>query len=233
LTPTNNRQPSTNTDGQPINNNNNPLTPTNNRQPSPSPSPSTNKNSEPSSGPRLGTYQEKILKAHNDFRSNHDAPPLKWNVALEKEATEWAQNCFFDHTPNGNYGQNMAYGTMNEVPNDNTLGAVQSFYNEICNYDYSKTENQQSDGDVGHFTQLVSNHATELGCAMADDSVCPDGVEVPGMSEKQKWGPLQVCNYKSDGRWRGPKLNRPNKDMVLNLRSKDSPCKHPFTRSNP
>ena len=32
------------------------------------------------------------VKAHNEKRAEHDAPPLKWDDGLAKEAQEWADH---------------------------------------------------------------------------------------------------------------------------------------------
>jgi len=38
-----------------------------------------------------------ILTVHNNFRANHDAPPLAWNQELADFAYNWASKCTITH----------------------------------------------------------------------------------------------------------------------------------------
>lgn len=67
-----------------------------------------------------------------------------------------------------NYGENIAWGTITDV------GAVDMWYNEIKNYDFTDPAKSSTTSEWGHFTQLVWNSSTELGCAYKSDCTLGD-----------------------------------------------------------
>ncbi|XP_020917049.1 Golgi-associated plant pathogenesis-related protein 1 [Exaiptasia diaphana] len=114
-------------------------------------------------------FDSACLQAHNAKRSVHSAPDLTWDSGLAATATSWAQHLAstggFSHST-GNYGENIYYswGT-----NEGTCEqAVQSWYDEIKDYDY---QNPGFSSKTGHFTQVVWKSSTKLGVgkATADD----------------------------------------------------------------
>lgn len=42
--------------------------------------------------------QDQIVELHNKFRSQHSAPPLKWNETLAEFAQNWSDGCKFEHS---------------------------------------------------------------------------------------------------------------------------------------
>src|SRR5580658_4639311 len=52
-----------------------------------------------------------ILEAHNAYRAKHCAPPLTWSPEVAATAQRWANQCVFDHDPNSELGENLAWGT--------------------------------------------------------------------------------------------------------------------------
>lgn len=60
-------------------------------------------------------YQKRQLKIHNEYRQRHDAPPLKLNAQLSKQAKNYA-NTMGDHhwiieerSPPSGYGENLGH----------------------------------------------------------------------------------------------------------------------------
>ena len=58
-------------------------------------------------------FKNDILKAHNEMRSQHGAPSLKWNSRLASDAQSWAEelakrNCI-QHSSSRDVGENIAY----------------------------------------------------------------------------------------------------------------------------
>merc|ERR1712224_1114696 len=80
-------------------------------------------------------------------------------------------------------------------PETSFANAVQSWYDEVGNYDFAK--GQTMGGVIGHFTQVVWKASTEVGCAMKLD--CNN--MWPGL------GPMNnsvvVCRYNPPGNYRG------------------------------
>lgn len=186
--------------------------------------------------------EKAILDRHNYYRVLGGETPLFWNKEIAYNAYKWAkelqaQGCAMKHSSEEfrtnkagfNYlGENlfwegssiplvMDYDTMNE--------SVDSWYDEIANYQYSKTGDFEacpirahvSQGQIGHFTQLMWENSKALGCAavQCDDNkkllvVCQygEGGNVIGRKafsekvreklnhapENQKFGGLPVCH---------------------------------------
>lgn len=108
----------------------------------------------------LADWQKQQLDEHNLLRAKHCAPALTWSAELAAGAQAWADACQFDHSKaNGAYGENLSAGT-----NQTAIGAVDSWYSEIKNYDFAAPGTSQG---TGHFTQVVWKGSTQLGCGMA------------------------------------------------------------------
>lgn len=101
------------------------------------------------------TFANTILSSHNQKRSLHHSQMLLWNNSLYEYASNFAEqyDCSGTLTHSGGiYGENLAIGYTAE-------GAVSAWYNEGKTYDY-KSANTYS-----HFTQVIWNSTSQLGCA--------------------------------------------------------------------
>src|SRR6476469_8569813 len=73
------------------------------------------------------------IKAHNEARAKHCAPPLEWSPTIAKVAQSWAnqlkaKGCVFGHSGNPKYGENLAAGTIGALDPESTVGM---WYDEI------------------------------------------------------------------------------------------------------
>ncbi|CAL9731715.1 protein Pry1p [Monosporozyma unispora] len=120
-----------------------------------------------------------LLNAHNNKRALHqNTPSLTWSSELEAYAQNYANG--YDCSGNlihsgGPYGENLALGYGVE-------GAVEAWYGEISDYDFS---NPGFSENAGHFTQLIWKSSTEVGCAIK--------------SCGGSWGDYVICSYNPAG----------------------------------
>ena len=148
-----------------------------------------------------------MLEAHNQTRAAVAVMPLTWSSQMSSYAQEWAT-----HLANNN-GCKMQHRSAVSM---NTLGVGENLYwaspvtwtdgrteiqaitpaqvsndwaSEKADYDYAS--NTCASGKVcGHYTQMVWQATTEVGCGMA---LCPDK------------GQIWVCNYNPPGNYVGVK----------------------------
>ena len=141
----------------------------------------------PAPAPAAGLPREaaELLAAHNRRRAEHCAAPLSWSPALAKVAQGWADHlraagCAFEHS-GGSYGENLAAGSVGML---SPAGVVDMWYAEAEHYDFARGGFSMQ---TGHFTQLVWQGTTRVGCGT---TTCND---------MQTW----VCNYDPPGNYQG------------------------------
>lgn len=103
-----------------------------------------------------------ILSAHNAKREIHGAPALSWDDSIAKGAQEYAQQCIFQHSQGIGLGENLFESSGVADPESDAVG---SWYNEISLYDFNR---QGFRVDTGHFTQVVWESSSKLGCGIAN-----------------------------------------------------------------
>uniref|UniRef100_A0A8C5R9C6 SCP domain-containing protein n=1 Tax=Leptobrachium leishanense TaxID=445787 RepID=A0A8C5R9C6_9ANUR len=86
-------------------------------------------------------FEEDFLAAHNAYRKQHGAPPLRLSRELCQSAQKWVR------------------GKTGNEP-------VDSWYSEIKNYNFG---NPGFAGNTGHFTQVVWKDSKEVGVGVATD----------------------------------------------------------------
>ncbi|KAH7089481.1 CAP domain-containing protein [Paraphoma chrysanthemicola] len=169
--------------------------------PSPQPSaPSSDHISGPnqaylSSGP---DYQAAVLYHHNAARANHDASPLTWDDACEKNARIAAQKCTFEHFIPQGAGQGQNLFTVSGKAFNATAGITESWYKSelppMMPYFGRQDIPDEVFHGVGHLTQMVWKGTTKVGCVSID---CGDKMVVGGsISSMNKY---TVCNYAPAG----------------------------------
>lgn len=135
---------------------------------------STTSSSEPTN-----SLASEIVDYHNKVRSEHGVGSLSWSDKLAGYAQDYlsGDNCVFKHS-GGPYGENIAIGYP-EIED-----ALDAWYNEKDEYDYSSGQFSES---TGHFTQMVWKSTTEVGCATQECS----------------GGTFLVCEYSPRGNFLG------------------------------
>lgn len=146
-----------------------------------------------------------ITKAHNDLRAQYKSPPLKYSKSLEKAAEKWAKKLQKDgcgmvhsHGKVGKSGENLYWASplirtqidstgnktrSNSLQKVKEEAVVQAWYDEVKWYDY-ETNSCEKGQMCGHFTQVIWNTTTKVGCAAM---ACKD--------RSQVW----VCEYTKPG----------------------------------
>ncbi|EIJ43879.1 uncharacterized protein with SCP/PR1 domains [Beggiatoa alba B18LD] len=131
-----------------------------------------------------------IVSSHNQWRQKVNVPALRWSTTVAATAQAWAnqlqtKGCPLEHSSQHQYGENIAAGTgMSLTPE----GVVALWASEVGNYDYAM--NRCATGKVcGHYTQIVWQSSTEVGCGKAS------------CGNQEVW----VCNYNPAGNYVGRK----------------------------
>ncbi|EJS43152.1 pry1p [Saccharomyces arboricola H-6] len=136
-----------------------------------------------SSDENLSDFASNILAEHNKKRALHkDTPALAWSSTLATYAQDYADNYDCSGTlthSGGEYGENLALGYDGPA-------AVDAWYNEISDYDFS---NPGFSSNTGHFTQVVWKSSTQVGC----------GIKTCG----GEWGDYVICSYNPAGNYEG------------------------------
>jgi len=143
--------------------------------------------------------------------ANKTMPNLVWDDGLAEVALRWLGQCIFDHDPHRgtpkfpNAGQNLyvlgrnGKPTFTEEypPHTRMVPAVYMWYSEVDSYvksgcnpnSYSKCP--RDFGQVGHFTAVIWQKTTHVGCAYA------------WMPIGSKYKCHVACNYGPAGNYRG------------------------------
>ncbi|KAI5789685.1 CAP domain-containing protein, partial [Peziza echinospora] len=122
------------------------------------------------------------LTKHNEYRARHGAPKLKIDPVLQQFAQSYVRKCL-GMVHSGKYSENLAGGGPPNTDYNKVLGqSVDMWYNEIKDYNFN---NPGFSMKTGHFTQVVWNAATKIGCGYHN---CLDG-------QGPFTGWLVSCNY--------------------------------------
>lgn len=159
-------------------------------------------------GASLASAQEidraAMVAAHNKWRAQVGVGELSYSLSLEASAQAWAdqlkqaRQCRMQHSKTeGRYGENLYWSSALRWSDGRREQAqvlpdkvVDSWGSEKRDYNHEK--NSCKPGKMcGHYTQMVWQTSTEVGCAKA---VCAD-------SQDQVW----VCQYQPAGNWVGRK----------------------------
>ena len=149
-----------------------------------------------SQGVLTGGERTNMLGAHNNARRSKAVPPLRWSGQLAQVAADWANHlanrnsCRMRHRSGSGYGENLYWSSAVRWSSGERAVArvaprtvVNSWVGEQRDYD-ARTNRCRSGRVCGHYTQVVWQGTTQVGCAL---SVCPDKAQI--------W----VCNYSPPG----------------------------------
>jgi pathogenesis-related protein 1 len=130
--------------------------------------------------------QQEIVNQHNLFRAEVGSPPLVWDNAIATNAQKWADakqaDGKFEHSPResrSGLGENIAGGEVAGVTLRLTAGEREEYQKNPVAMEGQNYE------IFGHYTQIVWDKTTKVGCGYA-----PKG--------KLPWG-LVVCQYGPSG----------------------------------
>jgi uncharacterized protein YkwD len=149
-----------------------------------------------SSGSRIPLSEaEKIVTLHNTIRAGVGVGPVRWSEKLAGYAQQWADHlassrCGMEHRPRAGqwreeYGENLFIGTARHY---GTSDAVRAWAAEKSKYHGSALQSSHW-ADAGHYTQIVWQDTTQIGCATG---LCKGKLIV-------------VCNYDPPGNFLGQK----------------------------
>ena len=137
-----------------------------------------------------------ITERHNFWRAQLGIAPLTWSNELAAFAQEWAdelkrRGMKMEHRPrsgkfNQKYGENIYWS---QGMQNTTAAAVDSWADERKSFDFDTQECKGEWYVCGHYTQVVWETSTQVGCA----KVVVDDQEI--------W----LCNYNPSGNWTGEK----------------------------
>ncbi|GCB69396.1 GLI pathogenesis-related 2 [Scyliorhinus torazame] len=123
----------------------------------------------PLPGEGSGSFAAQLLKSVNDYRAKHGAGVLTLNPVISEKAEKWAKHLVSCRTlkhSDTSYGENIwcqqGHGSQPVTGKE----AVENWYNEVKNYDFSSPGFQKN---CGHFTQLVWRESKEAGVGLASD----------------------------------------------------------------
>ncbi|XP_015212668.1 GLI pathogenesis-related 2, like [Lepisosteus oculatus] len=112
-------------------------------------------------------FAKEVLKSHNEYRKQHQVPPLKLSNKLSKEAKRYADSLastrVLKHSPEssrGSCGENLAWASYDQPGKE----VADRWYSEIKNYNYNCPGFSSG---TGHFTAMVWKSSRELGVGKA------------------------------------------------------------------
>lgn len=160
--------------------------------------------------------QAELWQAHNVFRQGaqprpcNPLPNMKWNSALASVAQTYSEQCRWEHNnqrlgqantaggPFGSVGENLAFST--NLQKNITEMAV-AWKDEVKDYNL---ESNKCSAVCGHYTQLVWNATTEVGCGL---TICQTASFYNFPFDSSRWPQALylVCNYAPGGNILGQK----------------------------
>ncbi|KAH9581223.1 GLIPR1-like protein 1, variant 2 [Schistosoma haematobium] len=144
---------------------------------------------------------QKLLQYHNDLRRNlteckfEGQPPakylpdLKWDNELASKAKDLANECYFHHN-DVNLPHKWEYVGQNIAGYQTIEQAFDAWKDEYKEYNYYS---MSCYGVCGHYTQLVWQNTTHVGCGITN---CTGNYGFP-------YGLSVVCNYGPGGNYEG------------------------------
>ncbi|XP_050032468.3 uncharacterized protein [Dermacentor andersoni] len=112
--------------------------------------------------------QRQVRRRHNHYRKLHGVEPLEKDDELDRYAQAWALHLAnigrLIHRKRKQYGENLYEGTFDEDKPIRGRDAVDAWYKQIENYDFTKNCRQRR---TSKFTQIVWKDTLALGTGIA------------------------------------------------------------------
>lgn len=175
--------------------------------------------------PNFDVVKQANLDQHNLYRSElaqgktfpgvygRNIQKLAWSDKLAQSAQEYANQCKFDH-PGGPFGENLAYEwhwAENNVVNTKEIGAdsVDKWQSETeffkGEFNLANENNKIFFGpfysNAGHYTQMMWDDTTQLGCGIALCNTLSDSMSETGFINLGTGfqALITVCRYTEAG----------------------------------
>jgi len=150
-----------------------------------------------------------MTEAHNFWRFRVGIPPLSWSASVASSAQAWADHlthdCLFEHSGSSN-GENL-YATS-ETAVVEAEESVLAWASEREFYDFGTEVSGSNFSSFGHYTQVVWEDSTQVGCAVSINPSCGFG---------QVW----VCQYAPPGNFIGQAPYGDTEDPCVDLDNDD------------
>eukprot|EP01117_Protostelium_nocturnum_P010039 TRINITY_DN357_c0_g1_i1.p1 TRINITY_DN357_c0_g1~~TRINITY_DN357_c0_g1_i1.p1 ORF type:complete len:1143 (-),score=409.41 TRINITY_DN357_c0_g1_i1:110-3538(-) len=141
-----------------------------------------------------GGDQTTWINLHNAERKAYGIVDVSWDSASAQVASDYASKCTWGHNSNrGSRGENIAAYTGDA--RSNIAGLFGTWANEKKDWDCANNA-AKNNAVVGHFTQVVWEKTTGIGCAVV---FCQTGSPFSGFKD---WT-YAVCNYAPPGNYVG------------------------------
>ncbi|CAH8595066.1 unnamed protein product [Schistosoma intercalatum] len=176
---------------------------------------------------------QKLLQYHNDLRRNlteckfEGQPPakylpdLKWDNELASKAKDLANECYFHHN-DVNLPHKWEYVGQNIAGYQTVEQAFDAWKDEYKQYSYYS---MSCYGVCGHYTQLVWQNTTHVGCGITN---CTGNYGFP-------YGLSVVCNYGPGGNYEGryPYEAKSQDECYAVTTRRPKPTRRPVTTKRP
>lgn len=137
-----------------------------------------------------GSFDDRLLAAHNRERALLGIPPLRWNAQLAVGAQQWsdhlARTGTFAHSPDGPdtvpLGENIWGGTPDRFEPEQMVGLWLREKQHFRPGRFPDNSRTSDVTDVAHYTQLVWRDTREVGCALSrgDEAILVCRYSKPG-----------------------------------------------------
>lgn len=170
----------------------------------------------PATDPEANSVLNGVTVRHNYWRALVGVPALQWNTTLAAEAQAYAETLQFAHDPDrSDTGSGFSYVGENIYWSSGTgisaTAAVDAWASERSAYDYGMTIGTGTLSDYGHYTQVVWDGTTDLGCGYAVGDVSGPGN-----------GIIVVCRYGPGGNYSGQTAYDFTDDPCVDLDNDDT-----------
>lgn len=124
-------------------------------------------------------FLDAVLESINQYRTKHGAPAVEYDAELvtyaKSRAALVSTENYLNHGHQGlreGLGENLSWQASSSQTAGTAAGAVNSWYSEIKDYDFSKSA-PSDPSKTGHFTQLVWKGSLRIGAGR----VCGQGAD--------------------------------------------------------
>jgi Cysteine-rich secretory protein family len=122
-------------------------------------------------------FEADCLHSHNQFRALLGKRPLVWSLSAQNLAKKWANRLArtqtFEHSNTDGFGENLY---QSQGLSKSCHVAVRAWFDEYSLYPSGTPIGQGNYLGYGHYTQLIWDETTAMGCAQAsgawDVTVC-------------------------------------------------------------